>query len=176
LVRESFGDGFFGHRGLRRKSVFDGVGKRSGAFGRVCDVGTSFCFTNRKARGPVGDVASRKTGAYWNSSSSGRNRSLSLGRMGAVDWRAAARSDLNGLSQFPLVFRHANGELIGGSLGSNPVVRITSAGMVKWNRPMSREALERILRAFRQRHPFKPVLVELASGVRFTADHFEALA
>jgi hypothetical protein len=35
---------------------------------------------------------------------------------------------------------------------------------------------ERSLKAFSQRQPFKPFLVELASGTQFTIDHPEALA
>jgi len=41
---------------------------------------------------------------------------------------------------------------------------------------MKEETFERSLRAFSQRRPFKPFLVELASGARFTVDHPEALA
>jgi hypothetical protein len=41
---------------------------------------------------------------------------------------------------------------------------------------MTEETFERSLRAFSQRRPFKPFLVELASGARFTVDHPEALA
>ena len=41
---------------------------------------------------------------------------------------------------------------------------------------MREETFERSLRAFNQRRPFKPFLVELASGARFTVDHPEALA
>jgi hypothetical protein len=41
---------------------------------------------------------------------------------------------------------------------------------------MTQETFERSLRAFSQRRPFKPFLVELASGARFTVDHPEALA
>jgi hypothetical protein len=38
------------------------------------------------------------------------------------------------------------------------------------------ETFERSLRAFSQRRPFEPFLVELASGARLTVDHPEALA
>jgi hypothetical protein len=41
---------------------------------------------------------------------------------------------------------------------------------------MKEEPFERSLRAFSQRRPFKPFLVELASGSRFTVDHPAALA
>jgi len=41
---------------------------------------------------------------------------------------------------------------------------------------MKEETFERSLRVFSQRRPFKPFLVELASGARFTVDHPEALA
>jgi hypothetical protein len=41
---------------------------------------------------------------------------------------------------------------------------------------MTEESFARSLRAFSRRHPFKPFLVELASGARFTVDHTEALA
>lgn len=41
---------------------------------------------------------------------------------------------------------------------------------------MKQENFERSLRAFSQRQPFKPFLVELASGAQFTIDHPEALA
>ena len=41
---------------------------------------------------------------------------------------------------------------------------------------MKEESFERSLRAFSQRRPFEPFLVELASGSRFTVDHPEALA
>jgi hypothetical protein len=41
---------------------------------------------------------------------------------------------------------------------------------------MKDETFERSLRAFTQRRPFKPFLVELASGSRFTVDHPEAIA
>jgi hypothetical protein len=41
---------------------------------------------------------------------------------------------------------------------------------------MTEETFERSLKAFSQRRPFKPFLVELASGPRFTVDHPEALA
>jgi hypothetical protein len=38
------------------------------------------------------------------------------------------------------------------------------------------ENFERSLRAFSQRRPFKPFLVELAGGTQLTIDHPEALA
>ena len=41
---------------------------------------------------------------------------------------------------------------------------------------MKEETFERGLRAFSQRRPFKPFLVELASGARFRVDHPKALA
>jgi hypothetical protein len=41
---------------------------------------------------------------------------------------------------------------------------------------MTKEAFERSLRVFSQRRPFKPFVVELASGARLTVDHPEALA
>jgi hypothetical protein len=41
---------------------------------------------------------------------------------------------------------------------------------------MHEENFERTLRAFSQRQPFKPFVVELASGTRLTIDHPEALA
>jgi len=41
---------------------------------------------------------------------------------------------------------------------------------------MKEETFERSLRAFSRRRPFKPFLVELASGARLTVDHPEALA
>jgi hypothetical protein len=41
---------------------------------------------------------------------------------------------------------------------------------------MKEETFERSLRAFGQRRPFTPFLIELASGARFTVDHPEALA
>lgn len=41
---------------------------------------------------------------------------------------------------------------------------------------MTEQTFARSLRAFSQRRPFKPFLVELASGTRFTVDHPEALA
>jgi hypothetical protein len=41
---------------------------------------------------------------------------------------------------------------------------------------MKEDTFERSLRAFSERRPFKPFLVELASGSRFTLDHPEALA
>jgi hypothetical protein len=41
---------------------------------------------------------------------------------------------------------------------------------------MIEEAFARRLKAFRERRPFKPFLVEFASGARFTVDHPEALA
>ncbi len=41
---------------------------------------------------------------------------------------------------------------------------------------MREDTFERSLRAFSQRRPFKPFLVELASGSRFTIDRPEALA
>jgi hypothetical protein len=40
---------------------------------------------------------------------------------------------------------------------------------------MKEEVFERSLRAFSQRKPFKPFLVELASGALLTIDHPEAL-
>jgi hypothetical protein len=40
---------------------------------------------------------------------------------------------------------------------------------------MKEKNFERILKAFTQRRPFKPFIVELASGARFTIDHAEAL-
>jgi hypothetical protein len=40
---------------------------------------------------------------------------------------------------------------------------------------MKEETFERSLRAFTQRRPFKPFLVELASGTQLTIDHPEAL-
>jgi hypothetical protein len=41
---------------------------------------------------------------------------------------------------------------------------------------MTEENFERSLRAFRQRMPFKPFLVELASGTQLIIEHPEALA
>ncbi len=41
---------------------------------------------------------------------------------------------------------------------------------------MREDTFERSLEAFSQRRPFKPFLVELACGSRFTIDHPEALA
>ena len=41
---------------------------------------------------------------------------------------------------------------------------------------MKEEKFERSLRAFSQRQPFKPFIVELASGTQFMIDHPEALA
>ncbi len=41
---------------------------------------------------------------------------------------------------------------------------------------MKEETFDRSLRAFSQRRPFKPFLVELASGAQLTVDHPEALA
>jgi hypothetical protein len=41
---------------------------------------------------------------------------------------------------------------------------------------MTEKTFESSLKAFSQRRPFKPFLVELASGSRFTVDHPEALA
>ena len=40
---------------------------------------------------------------------------------------------------------------------------------------MKEDPFERSLRAFCQRQPFKPFLVELASGAQLTIDHPEAL-
>jgi hypothetical protein len=40
---------------------------------------------------------------------------------------------------------------------------------------MKEEILERSLKAFSQRRPFKPFLVELVSGTRLTINHPEAL-
>ena len=42
--------------------------------------------------------------------------------------------------------------------------------------PMIEKNLEKALTAFAKRAPFKPFLVELVSGNRFTIDHPEALA
>jgi hypothetical protein len=41
---------------------------------------------------------------------------------------------------------------------------------------MTEDRFERSLRAFRQRQPFKPFLVELASGIKLVVEHPEALA
>jgi hypothetical protein len=41
---------------------------------------------------------------------------------------------------------------------------------------MTEDNFERSLRAFRQRKPFKPFLVELASGTQIVIHHPEALA
>ena len=41
---------------------------------------------------------------------------------------------------------------------------------------MKEETFQRSLRAFTQRRPFKPFVVELVSGARLTVDHPEALA
>jgi hypothetical protein len=41
---------------------------------------------------------------------------------------------------------------------------------------MKEENFERSLRAFTQRRPFKPFLIELASRTQFTVEHPEALA
>ncbi len=41
---------------------------------------------------------------------------------------------------------------------------------------MTEDTFERSLRAFRQRKPFKPFLVELASGAQIIVHHPEALA
>jgi hypothetical protein len=41
---------------------------------------------------------------------------------------------------------------------------------------MTEDNFERGLRAFRQRTPFKPFLVELASGTQLIVEHPEALA
>lgn len=41
---------------------------------------------------------------------------------------------------------------------------------------MTEENFERSLKAFSQRRPFKPFVVELASGTQFTIEHPEALA
>jgi hypothetical protein len=41
---------------------------------------------------------------------------------------------------------------------------------------MREDNFERSLKAFRQRKPFKPFLVELASGTRTLVEHPEALA
>lgn len=41
---------------------------------------------------------------------------------------------------------------------------------------MKADNFERSLRAFSQRQPFKPFVVELASGTQLTIDHPEALA
>ena len=41
---------------------------------------------------------------------------------------------------------------------------------------MKEEAFERSLKALNQHRPYRPFLVELASGARFTVDHPEALA
>lgn len=40
---------------------------------------------------------------------------------------------------------------------------------------MKEQVFERTLKAFTQRKPFKPFLVELISGTRLTIDHPEAL-
>jgi hypothetical protein len=40
---------------------------------------------------------------------------------------------------------------------------------------MKEEVFERTLKAFSQRKPFKPFLVELVSGTQLTVDHPEAL-
>jgi hypothetical protein len=41
---------------------------------------------------------------------------------------------------------------------------------------MTEDNFERGLRAFRQQHPFKPFIVELASGTQVIVEHLEALA
>jgi hypothetical protein len=40
---------------------------------------------------------------------------------------------------------------------------------------MKEQTFERTLRAFNQRRPFKPFLVELVSGAQLTVDHPQAL-
>ncbi len=46
----------------------------------------------------------------------------------------------------------------------------------KRNPMMTEETFDRSLKAFTQRRPFKPFIVELSSGTRVTVDHPEALA